>query len=107
MRLRAQLPFLVILLALCAPGCADFDRGPAAEGDGGGGGSTPPPTGSASFEILRYLVERLPIMITPRWVRTPCQPIATITHGARNLVTAAPTLPMPKKPSAEPCFSSG
>ncbi len=33
-------------------------------------------SGSASFEILRYLVDRLPIMITPRWVRTPCQPIA-------------------------------
>ncbi|MFB6357025.1 MAG: SDR family oxidoreductase [bacterium] len=33
-------------------------------------------SGSASFEIIRYLVERLPIMITPRWVRTPCQPIA-------------------------------
>lgn len=33
-------------------------------------------SGSASFEILRYLVERLPVMITPRWVRTPCQPIA-------------------------------
>jgi uncharacterized protein YbjT (DUF2867 family) len=33
-------------------------------------------SGSASFEILRYLVERLPIMITPRWVHTPCQPIA-------------------------------
>jgi uncharacterized protein YbjT (DUF2867 family)/uncharacterized protein YndB with AHSA1/START domain len=33
-------------------------------------------TGSASFEILRYLVERLPIMITPKWVRTPCQPIS-------------------------------
>ena len=32
--------------------------------------------GSASFEILRYLVERLPIMITPRWVMTPSQPIA-------------------------------
>jgi uncharacterized protein YbjT (DUF2867 family) len=32
--------------------------------------------GSASFEILRYLVERLPIMITPKWVSTPCQPIA-------------------------------
>jgi len=32
--------------------------------------------GSASFEILRYLVERLPIMITPRWVKTECQPIA-------------------------------
>lgn len=33
-------------------------------------------SGSASFEILRYLVERLPVMITPRWVRTQCQPIA-------------------------------
>lgn len=33
-------------------------------------------SGSASFEILRYLVERLPIMITPKWVTTPCQPIA-------------------------------
>jgi uncharacterized protein YbjT (DUF2867 family) len=32
--------------------------------------------GSASFEIMRYLVERLPVMITPRWVSTPCQPIA-------------------------------
>jgi uncharacterized protein YbjT (DUF2867 family) len=32
--------------------------------------------GSASFEILRYLVERLPVMITPRWVSTECQPIA-------------------------------
>ncbi len=33
-------------------------------------------SGSASFEILRYLVERLPIMTTPKWVRTECQPIA-------------------------------
>ncbi len=33
-------------------------------------------SGSASFEILRYLVERLPVMITPRWVRTESQPIA-------------------------------
>ena len=33
-------------------------------------------SGSASFEILRYLVERLPVMTTPRWVRTPAQPIA-------------------------------
>ncbi len=33
-------------------------------------------SGSASFEILRYLVERLPIMITPRWVSSPTQPIA-------------------------------
>ena len=33
-------------------------------------------SGSASFEMLRYLVDRLPVMITPRWVDTPCQPIA-------------------------------
>ncbi len=32
--------------------------------------------GSASFEILRYLVERLPIMVTPKWVTTECQPVA-------------------------------
>ncbi|MEQ9379552.1 MAG: SDR family oxidoreductase, partial [Pirellulales bacterium] len=32
--------------------------------------------GSASFEILRYLVERLPVMITPRWVQTESQPVA-------------------------------
>jgi uncharacterized protein YbjT (DUF2867 family)/uncharacterized protein YndB with AHSA1/START domain len=32
--------------------------------------------GSASFELIRYLVERLPVMITPRWVRNPIQPIA-------------------------------
>jgi uncharacterized protein YbjT (DUF2867 family) len=32
-------------------------------------------SGSASFEILRHLTERLPIMITPRWVDTRCQPI--------------------------------
>lgn len=33
-------------------------------------------SGSASFEILRYLVQRLPIMITPRWVETASQPIS-------------------------------
>jgi uncharacterized protein YbjT (DUF2867 family) len=38
-------------------------------------------SGSASFEILRYLVERLPIMVTPRWIDTPCQPI-----GVRNVL---------------------
>jgi uncharacterized protein YbjT (DUF2867 family) len=39
-------------------------------------------SGSASFEILRYLAERLPVMTTPKWVRTPCQPIAI-----RNVLT--------------------
>ncbi len=33
-------------------------------------------SGSASFEILRYLVDRLPLMMTPRWVQSPTQPIA-------------------------------
>jgi uncharacterized protein YbjT (DUF2867 family) len=32
--------------------------------------------GSISWEILRQLVERLPVMVTPRWVRTRTQPIA-------------------------------
>ncbi|MCB2185242.1 MAG: SDR family oxidoreductase [Deltaproteobacteria bacterium] len=32
--------------------------------------------GSASFELMRYLVDRLPVLLTPRWVRTRCQPIA-------------------------------
>lgn len=32
-------------------------------------------SGSASFEMVRHLTERLPIMITPRWVNTRCQPI--------------------------------
>ncbi|MEO1858053.1 MAG: SDR family oxidoreductase [Rubritalea sp.] len=33
-------------------------------------------SGSASFEIIRDLVEKLPVMSTPRWTRTKCQPIA-------------------------------
>ena len=33
-------------------------------------------SGSASFEIIRDLVEKLPVMITPRWLNTRCQPIA-------------------------------
>ena len=33
-------------------------------------------SGSASFEIIRDLVEKLPVMLTPKWVLTKCQPIA-------------------------------
>jgi uncharacterized protein YbjT (DUF2867 family) len=33
-------------------------------------------SGSASFEIIRDLVEKLPVMIAPRWLKTQCQPIA-------------------------------
>ena len=39
-------------------------------------------SGSASFEMIRHLAERLPIMITPRWVNTRCQPI-----GVRDVLT--------------------
>ena len=38
-------------------------------------------SGSASFEIIRDLVEKLPVMVTPRWLNTKCQPIAV-----RNVV---------------------
>ena len=33
-------------------------------------------SGSLSFELVRSLTERLPVMVCPRWVRTPAQPIA-------------------------------
>ena len=39
-------------------------------------------SGSASFEIIRDIVEKLPIMITPRWLNTKSQPIAI-----RNVLT--------------------
>ena len=42
-------------------------------------------SGSASFEMLRHLVEKLPVMVTPRWVRTRVQPIA-ISDVLRYLV---------------------
>ncbi|MFD1150135.1 SDR family oxidoreductase [Saccharothrix hoggarensis] len=44
-------------------------------------------SGSASFEMLRYLTERLPVMITPRWVRNRVQPIA-VRDVLRYLVDA-------------------
>ncbi|MEU0646904.1 SDR family oxidoreductase [Streptomyces umbrinus] len=45
-------------------------------------------SGSASFEMLRYLTERLPVMVTPSWVRTRIQPIA-VRDVLRTLVGAA------------------
>lgn len=44
-------------------------------------------SGSASFEILRHLTEKLPIMITPRWVRSMTQPIL-ITDAIQYLIRA-------------------
>ena len=32
-------------------------------------------SGSASFEIIRDLVEKLPVMVAPKWLHTKCQPI--------------------------------
>jgi uncharacterized protein YbjT (DUF2867 family) len=45
-------------------------------------------SGSASFEMLRYLTERLPVMVTPRWVRNRIQPIA-VRDVLRYLIAAA------------------
>jgi uncharacterized protein YbjT (DUF2867 family) len=33
-------------------------------------------SGSASFEMVRYLTERLPVMVAPKWIQNPVQPIA-------------------------------
>lgn len=38
-------------------------------------------SGGASFEIIRDLVEKLPVMIAPKWLNTKCQPI-----GIRNVI---------------------
>ena len=47
-------------------------------------------SGSASFEMLRYLVDVLPVMVTPKWVSTKCQPIA-IADVIKVLVAAITT----------------
>ena len=39
-------------------------------------------SGSASFEIIRDLVEKLPVMVAPKWLKTRCQPI-----GIRDVIT--------------------
>lgn len=44
-------------------------------------------SGSVSFEMMRYLTEVLPVMITPKWVRTRCQPMA-ISNVLEILVAA-------------------
>ena len=51
-------------------------------------------SGSASFEMLRYLVELLPFMVTPRWVHTRCQPIA-ISDIVELLVRASTDTAVP------------
>ena len=50
-------------------------------------------SGSASFEMVRYLTERLPIMITPKWVKNPVQPIA-VRNVLEYLVEAVEREPL-------------
>jgi uncharacterized protein YbjT (DUF2867 family) len=49
-------------------------------------------SGSASFEMLRYLTERLPAMVTPRWVHNRIQPIAV--RDVLHYLTSAAALPV-------------
>jgi uncharacterized protein YbjT (DUF2867 family) len=48
-------------------------------------------SGSASFEMLRYLTERLPAMVTPKWVETRIQPIAV--HDVLRYLVGCAALP--------------
>ncbi|HEY2075668.1 MAG TPA: SDR family oxidoreductase [Streptosporangiaceae bacterium] len=48
-------------------------------------------SGSASFEMLRYLTERLPVMVTPKWVKTRIQPIAV--RDVLHYLAGCATLP--------------
>jgi len=58
-------------------------------------------SGSLSFEMIRALVERLPVMITPRWVAMPAQPIA-IADLLQYLLAA-----IEMSPAGNPVFEIG
>src|SRR5215218_7082063 len=49
-------------------------------------------SGSLSFEMIRALVERLPVLVTPRWVRQLTQPIAI--EDVINYLAASPDAPI-------------
>jgi uncharacterized protein YbjT (DUF2867 family) len=49
-------------------------------------------SGSLSFEMIRALVDRLPVMVTPRWVSTPAQPISI--SDVLDYLVAALDLPL-------------
>ncbi|OBK45911.1 NAD(P)H-binding protein [Mycobacterium sp. 1081908.1] len=51
-------------------------------------------SGSASFELIRHLTDRLPVMTTPKWVRNKIQPIAV--RDALHYLVAAATAPVPE-----------
>lgn len=51
-------------------------------------------SGSASFELLRHLTDRLPVMTTPKWVTNAIQPIAV--RDVVHYLAAAATAPLPE-----------
>lgn len=51
-------------------------------------------SGSASFELIRHLTDRLPVMTTPKWVHNKIQPIAV--RDVLHYLAAAATAPVPK-----------
>jgi uncharacterized protein YbjT (DUF2867 family) len=54
-------------------------------------------SGSASFEMIRHLTNRLPVMTTPRWVNNRIQPIAI--RDVLYYLLAAATMPLPRSRS--------
>ncbi|MFC7846235.1 SDR family oxidoreductase [Streptomyces sp. NPDC057382] len=58
-------------------------------------------SGSASFEMLRYLTERLPVMVTPSWVHTLTQPIAV--RDVLHYLVGSATMP----PDVDRAFDIG
>jgi len=55
-------------------------------------------SGSASFEMIRHLTDRLPVMTTPKWVHNKIQPIAV--SDVLYYLAAAATAPVPMKDRA-------
>lgn len=51
-------------------------------------------SGSASFEMIRHLTDRLPVMTTPKWVHNKIQPIAI--RDVLHYLVAAATCPVPE-----------
>ena len=65
-------------------------------------------SGSASFEMIRHLTDRLPVMTTPKWVHNSIQPIAV--RDALYYLVAAATAPCRRRgrgiSAARTCWST-
>ena len=60
-------------------------------------------SGSASFEMVRHLTDRLPVMTTPKWVRNKIQPISVVGRAA---TTSSRRPKLPRCPSHAPSTSA-